>query len=93
MATCAVCGNEYDKSFEVLPAGGGEALVFDSFECAIHRLAPVCDHCECRIIGHGVEVAGHMYCCANCAREAEQTNAPRDRVDEAVSSAPPAAPV
>jgi len=93
MASCVVCGNEYDKSFEVLPAGGGEALVFDSFECAIHRLAPTCGHCECRIIGHGVEVAERLYCCANCAREAEHTNAPRDRVDEVASSVTPAAPV
>src|SRR5437588_11447401 len=29
--------------------------VFDSFECAIAALAPTCKHCDCRIIGHGVE--------------------------------------
>jgi len=93
MGTCVVCGNDYDKSFEILPDGAGEAFVFDSFECAIHRLAPVCGHCECKIIGHGVEVEGRMYCCANCARHAEDTNAPRDRVDETTSDVPPAAPV
>jgi hypothetical protein len=38
--------------------------VFDSFECAIHKMAPVCEHCGCRIIGHGVEAEGHFYCCA-----------------------------
>ena len=43
MATCEVCGNEYDKSFEVRRAG--ETHVFDSFECAIHMLAPICEHC------------------------------------------------
>jgi hypothetical protein len=43
---------------------------FDSFECAIHKLAPVCDHCGCKIIGHGVEAKGTFYCCANCARQA-----------------------
>jgi 3-hydroxyisobutyrate dehydrogenase-like beta-hydroxyacid dehydrogenase len=67
MAKCDVCGNDYDKSFDVL--FGGNRHTFDSFECAIHKLAPQCVHCGCRIIGHGVEAAGQMYCCANCARQ------------------------
>jgi len=68
MAACEVCGNEYDKSFEVTMAG--ESHVFDSFECAIHALAPVCNHCGCRILGHGVENdQGVMFCCARCAIE------------------------
>ncbi|BDC52586.1 hypothetical protein F183_A49010 [Bryobacterales bacterium F-183] len=66
MASCEVCGNEYDKSFEVVR--GGESHTFDSFECAIHALAPQCSHCGCRIVGHGVEVEGSFFCCANCAR-------------------------
>jgi hypothetical protein len=41
--------------------------VFDSFECAIQALAPHCAHCDCRVIGHGVEEAGTIYCCRNCA--------------------------
>jgi len=65
MATCEVCGNDYDKSFDVVLQG--ETHTFDSFECAIHALAPRCDHCQCRIIGHGVENDGAMYCCAHCA--------------------------
>jgi hypothetical protein len=65
MARCEVCGNEYDKSFEVTAAGNTH--VFDSFECAIHALAPRCSHCECRIIGHGIEADGEFYCCASCA--------------------------
>ena len=68
MAKCDVCGNDYQKSFEVVAAG--KRHVFDSFECAIHKLAPSCDHCGCRIIGHGMEAAGHFYCCAHCAHEA-----------------------
>ena len=67
MATCELCGNEYDKSIEVTV--GGDRHTFDSFECAIHVLAPHCEHCDCRIIGHGVEVDGRMFCCAHCARE------------------------
>lgn len=66
MAKCMVCGNEYDKSFEVVVSG--KSHIFDSFECAIHALAPTCSHCTCRIIGHGVEADGRFYCCANCAR-------------------------
>ena len=68
MATCEVCGNEYDKTFEVRQ--GAEVHVFDSFECAIHALAPVCEHCSCRVIGHGVEADGRIFCCANCAAQA-----------------------
>ena len=77
MAKCEVCGNDYDKSFEVRVAG--KTHTFDSFECAIHAVAPACAHCQCKIIGHGVEANGAMYCCANCAHEAGVT-AVRDRV-------------
>jgi hypothetical protein len=67
MAVCDVCGNDYDKSFEVTAAGATHT--FDSFECAIHLVAPVCEHCSCKVVGHGTEVDGHFYCCAHCARE------------------------
>jgi hypothetical protein len=83
MAMCEVCGNDYDKAFEVIAAGARHT--FDSFECAVHRLAPSCEHCGCRVIGHGVEVEGRFYCCAHCARESESTSAPRDRVDSVQS--------
>jgi len=66
MPQCEVCGNEYDKAFEIVNAGNRH--VFDSFECAIHRLAPVCAHCGCKVIGHGVEAGGQFFCCASCAR-------------------------
>jgi hypothetical protein len=80
MARCEVCGNEYDKAFQVIAAG--HQHTFDSFECAVHRLAPICDHCGCKVIGHGVEVDGRVYCCAHCARQQEEsTTKPVDRVD------------
>jgi hypothetical protein len=66
MAQCEVCGNDYDKSFEV--RAQGHTHVFDSFECAIHQLAPKCGHCGCRIVGHGIEAGSQMFCCASCAR-------------------------
>ena len=76
MPRCEVCGNEYDKAFEVVAAGARH--VFDSFECAIHRMAPRCEHCGCVILGHGVEAGGRFFCCASCAREAG-TSAIADR--------------
>lgn len=67
MGVCATCGNSYDKSFDVMK--GGVTLTFDSFECAIARLAPKCAHCDCRIIGHGLEADGVFYCCDHCAEK------------------------
>ena len=64
---CEVCGNQYDKSFQVIV--DGIVHTFDSFECAVHRLAPTCAHCGCRILGHGVEASGTFYCCSSCARD------------------------
>ncbi|WP_433323386.1 hypothetical protein [Spirillospora sp. CA-294931] len=69
MAMCEVCGNDYELSFEV--HAQGEVHTFDSFECAISRMAPICEHCECKIMGHGIEVDRHWYCCAHCARQAD----------------------
>ena len=60
MKECEVCGNEYDKAFEVVAAG--QSHVFDSFECAIHAMAPICEHCGCKVIGHGTEVDGRFFC-------------------------------
>jgi len=67
MSQCENCGNEYAKTFEV--RWESEVHVFDSFECAIHALAPVCDHCGTPIVGHGLECADRIYCCAHCARQ------------------------
>lgn len=66
MAVCEVCGNDYYLSFEVIVAGNKHT--FDCFECAIHKLAPVCEHCTCRIIGHGIEAEEKLFCCASCAK-------------------------
>lgn len=77
MTVCSVCGNTYDKAFAIV--SGGQTHVFDSFECAIHALAPTCAHCRCRVIGHGHEADGKMYCCAHCA-EHDGVTGLRDRV-------------
>ena len=78
MPICETCGNEYDKTIEVTMAG--ESHVFDSFECAIQALAPTCPVCGVRVIGHGVEADGTIYCCAHCA-EREGVKGLEDRVD------------
>lgn len=80
MAVCEVCGNDYDKAFEVVAAGVRH--VFDSFECAIQKMAPTCEHCGCKIIGHGVESEGRFYCGAHCAHE-EGVTAVADRAEHA----------
>lgn len=76
MPKCETCGNDYDKAFEVVM--NGEHHVFDSFECAIEALAPTCAACDCRIVGHGVEAKGRIYCCAHCASKDGNTSI-RDR--------------
>lgn len=77
MARCETCGNDYDKTFEIVHEGTRH--VFDSFECAIHALAPQCPHCGCRVIGHGVEADNQIFCCAHCASH-EGVADIRDRV-------------
>lgn len=69
MARCDVCGNDYDKAFQITLADGSSGT-YDSFECAIHAVAPSCEHCGCRIIGHGAESEGRFFCCAHCASHA-----------------------
>lgn len=78
METCEVCGNEYDKTFEVVMRG--ETHIFDSFECAIQALAPRCASCGVPVIGHGVETGDTIFCCAHCAEEAGEPEL-KDRVE------------
>lgn len=84
MPKCEVCGNDYDKAFEIRFRGASH--VFDCFECAIQALAPACEHCGCRIIGHGVETGRRIFCCASCA-EKEGVHGFSDRVVEIVAKA------
>jgi hypothetical protein len=87
MPICETCGNQYDKTFEVHQAG--EVHVFDSFECAIQGMAPVCRHCGCRVIGHGVEADGALFCCAHCASRSGFAGL-SDRADTSAPEAFPA---
>ncbi|WP_374074053.1 hypothetical protein [Bdellovibrio bacteriovorus] len=68
MGVCETCGNHYKNTFKVILKNVTHD--FDCFECAIHRLAPVCASCSCRVIGQGVEEEGIIYCGNHCARMA-----------------------
>jgi hypothetical protein len=68
VAKCEVCGNDYDKAFTV--TSSGRKQTFDSFECAIHALAPTCAHYGCKVVGHGVEHDNTVFCGASCAEHA-----------------------
>ena len=81
MEACETCGNKYDKMLEI--TYGTDSHTYDSFECAIHGLAPTCSRCSMKIIGHGVETNGEFFCCAHCARH-EGKEGLRDRQDESV---------
>jgi len=67
MARCAVCGSDYHRTMDIRL--DGVTSTYDCFECAIHALAPACERCGCRVIGHGVERRGKIFCCEHCANQ------------------------
>ncbi|MFO7906335.1 MAG: hypothetical protein ACQESR_22530 [Planctomycetota bacterium] len=77
MAKCERCGNQYDKAFVI--TAGDETHTFDCFECAIATLAPECEQCGVKIIGHGLEAGDRFFCCRSCAETAGATGL-QDRV-------------
>lgn len=64
MAPCDTCGNTYETPMTITQ--NGRSGVFDSFECAMHAMAPTCGTCGCRILGHGTKARGEIYCCDHC---------------------------
>lgn len=64
MGRCDVCGNEYDGTFKIKK--GDKEYTFDTFECASNLLAPTCNNCGVRIIGHGLESEDKYYCSHHC---------------------------
>lgn len=65
MDTCDTCGNRSSTLMTITRKG--VIHTFDSFECAIHVMAPSCRACGCRILGHGTNSGGYLYCCDHCA--------------------------
>lgn len=65
MAICDQCGNEYEPALQVTQ--GEKNYIFDSFQCAVEKMAPRCPNCETRVIGHGTTAAGQVFCCTPCA--------------------------
>lgn len=74
MPICDICGNDYLHAFQVITPDGAR-FTFDSLECAAHKIAPVCPHCGCRVLGHGIETPSGICCCAHCARHSGTTEA------------------
>ncbi|HET7313989.1 hypothetical protein [Salinisphaera sp.] len=68
MAQCETCGNDYEHAFEVTQ--NGKTHTFDTFQCAIHGMAPACPACGCKVIGQGVHHGDRVYCCNHCAEHA-----------------------
>jgi hypothetical protein len=66
VAVCQVCGNDYDKTFQITLQG--KTHTFDSFECAIYALGSALPHCGVRIVGQGVE-QGDIFCCGHSVQE------------------------
>ena len=69
MPVCDTCGNDYDDAFTVT-LSDGTRHTFDSVECAAARIAPSCEVCGVRILGHGLEADGRYFCCDHCAKKA-----------------------
>ena len=79
MARCDVCGNDYDKSFQIVQ--GRQVAHFRQLRMRHSwHLRRRVSHCGCRIIGHGMEAHGEFFCCAYCAK---QSGAPqmKDRAE------------
>lgn len=64
-SSCEVCGKTRERCFEVHL--GGERHVFDSFECAVRGLMPVCDRCGSVLLGPGIQIESSLYCSYSCA--------------------------
>ncbi len=72
MPACYQYGIDYNRAFQVIKKD--RTWAFDSFECTIQAVAPSCPHCGVRIVGHGVEEGGHVFCCVHRARHEGRTS-------------------
>jgi hypothetical protein len=63
-ARCEVCGHATRHGIRIV--ADGITHVFDSYQCAIHRMAAECEYCGCRILGRPVELHQRSYCSQEC---------------------------
>jgi hypothetical protein len=71
MSRCVGCGNVEGQLFTVTLYDTVE-LTFDSVQCALPFIAPVCAECFCQILGRGIALDDEIYCSASCARIGSQ---------------------
>ena len=64
---CTICDDQYGRSCRI-PADD-ELHFMDSFECAFYTVAPRCRCCDRRIVDHGIETWGNIFCCTPCVHE------------------------
>src|SRR5207302_10374692 len=76
--TVAIACMAHFEAFECVPRSGGylsakrravqtsvlgySGLLFASPQREVRMQRIVCEHCKCRVIGHGVEVGGRFFC-------------------------------
>jgi hypothetical protein len=74
VSRCEVCGNPISGGVRLI--ADGMTHVFDSFQCAIHRLAPECEYCGCKVLGRPTVVGRSAYCDEWCAQAASSPPVP-----------------
>ena len=80
MGRCETCGNDYDKSFQMIM--NGETHTYDSFECAIEALGAAL--CELRHPHHRSRTGSgqaSIFCCDHCAERMGVIGPRRSRVE------------
>lgn len=64
MSTCETCGNQHAKCLEIIE--NGKSHFYDSVECAIQALEPICEQCQCQISGHELDANEVVKYCDFC---------------------------
>ena len=66
-AFCDTCGFETEEPLKIIYHDMHSD--FCCFECAITALAPECQHCHCKVIGHGAYGPDDtIFCSHHCAQ-------------------------
>lgn len=72
MPACATCGFDTNEPLSI--RYHAISAEYCCFECAITPLAPICQHCRCKVIGHGAYgPKGEIFCCHYCRDNFQET--------------------